>query len=75
MPSSDGVLNRSHMHGVHGSMSAQPAVEDEREDDAKMTKVRVLLGVLGVLYCLWGSRRDAGWFPTRLTFSPLLQVI
>jgi hypothetical protein len=25
-PSSDGVLNRSHMHGVHRSMSPQPAV-------------------------------------------------
>jgi hypothetical protein len=28
-PSSDGALNRSHVHGVHGSMSAQPAVEGE----------------------------------------------
>src|SRR5215208_2565913 len=26
-PSSDGVLNHSHMHGVHGSMSPQPAVD------------------------------------------------
>jgi hypothetical protein len=26
-PSSDGVLNRSHMHSVHGSMSPQPAVD------------------------------------------------
>src|SRR5829696_1177176 len=25
-PSSDGVLNRSHMHGVHGSTSPQPGV-------------------------------------------------
>src|SRR5215203_5062215 len=30
LPSVDGVLNRSHMHGVlHGSMSPQPAVEGE----------------------------------------------